>query len=161
MHRLASGPSVTTRRRRLLKGSALTNPFKYPNCLLCKGGFYREAELRAHYKRRHSLDFGDAPLPTSDIQIVCLEKDRQTSNRCSICKAQFKTLGEVGARGTGCAHCTLQNFGTFSTRPCTQGYVLSEQIPHSRRFQKLECSGLLMNLRLKHLHKYFKVVHNL
>ena len=112
MHRLASGPPVTTRRRRLLKGSALTNPFKYPNCLLCKGGFYREAELRAHYKRRHSLDFGEAPLPTSDIQIVCLEKDRQTSNRCSICKAQFKTLQEVGARGC----CTLQIFGTFTTR---------------------------------------------
>ena len=96
-HRAApsGGPAVTTRRRRLLKGSALANPFKYPNCLLCKGGFYKEAQLRAHYKKRHALDFGDAPLPTSDLQIECLEKDRQTSNRCNICKAQFNTVQEV------------------------------------------------------------------
>merc|ERR1711923_577013 len=43
---------MTTRKRRLLKGLKLVNPIKYFDCLLCKAGFYKEAELRKHYGKK-------------------------------------------------------------------------------------------------------------
>ena len=58
---------------------------------------HAEAALRNHYAQKHGLDFGDTPLPTDQVQVDCLrvERDRQTSNKCNICRAAFTNLDQV------------------------------------------------------------------
>ena len=109
-HKSDSGKATgvpKTRRSRLLNGSQLVNPrtffgsnktpIKYPLCLLCPYGCYTEAELGRHYAKKHGLDFGDTPLPIDRVQVDCLsvERDRQTSNKCNICRATFANLDQV------------------------------------------------------------------
>ena len=62
-----------------------------------------EAALRNHYAQKHGLDFGDTPLPTDQVQVDCLrvERDRQTSNRCNICRAAFTNLDQVSDKRIG------------------------------------------------------------
>ena len=127
-----------TRRSRLLEGSQLVNPrtfygstktpIKYPTCLLCPYGCYTEADLGKHYAKKHGLDFGDTPLPTDPVQVDCLrvERDRQTSNKCNICRATFANLDQV-MRHKSNVH--LQDkFKRHSCQECDMKFCLQSEL---------------------------------
>jgi len=135
-----------TRRSRLLKGSQLVNPktfygstktpIKYPICLLCPRGYYTEAALRNHYAQKHGLDFGDTPLPTDQVQVDCLrvERDRQTSNRCNICRAAFTNLDQV-LRHKSNVHLE-DKFKRHSCKECDMKFCLQSELKNHQLVHK-------------------------
>ena len=76
-------PIRTTRSRRMKK---LINPIVYFDCHLCGRSDYQEKTTREHYKNKHNLDLGQAPLPKSIKDLI---------HKCSICGLIFRLKQEL------------------------------------------------------------------
>jgi len=123
-----------TRRSRRMTGTPLENPFKYPFCKFagCKLGFYKEVELRSHYKKKHNLDFDGCPLPRSHLEIeshlamLKREEMQSASTKCAICRRQFRTVEEVLAHQSD-TH-VPDTFKAYACSRCTKKFVMPKQI---------------------------------
>jgi len=118
--------AVLTRSRRGVKGGVLVNPIKYHDCLLCTAGFYTDKALRHHYKKWHGLDFGDAGLPTDQLQLKCQQVDRQESPKCNICGDDFKSLEEALVHKTN-RH-VEHKFRRHACPSCPMRFVLAKEL---------------------------------
>jgi len=123
---VAKVEAVITRSRRGVKGISLVDPFKYHDCLKCKAGYYRELDLRIHYRKKHGLDFGDAGLPTDELQLQCLQTDRQSSTKCNICGVQFKSVDEAMVHKTN-SHVD-NKFRRHACPSCPMRFVFAKEL---------------------------------
>lgn len=122
-----NGKKMLTRRRQKLFGGVLIDPFRYHDCLICPRGFYQETHLRLHYNKDHSLDFGSAPLPSDDVQIKCLQVDRQVSHKCHLCGIHMENLNDL------LSHKSLHVDAKFCkykcpNQECSQTFVLQKEL---------------------------------
>lgn len=127
---------VLTRRRRTLKGGDLIDPFKYHDCLRCPKGFYKEAELRQHYSSKHALEFGSAPLPSSELELQSTQTDEQQTTRCFICHLKCASVEELIAHKS---HHVDERFTRHRCDECGQRFVVLDEL--QAHLQTRPCRG--------------------
>ena len=118
-------PKRLTRKSKKSNREKLINPIKYFDCILCTRSDYGEKSLRVHYKNRHKLDFGQAPLPKNTVELTNFKKDLKKlyTNKCYICFSSFKSKELLRL------HKSLHvdsRFGRHKCNKCGTAFILKE-----------------------------------